>query len=154
MPTQYAFTADVLFNPDTLDGYMKHYVPVPEDVAQALRGAGITHVRGTLDNRPFRRALFTLPNGIMCMRFGKSGLDRSKLSVLDEVSLVVQEDDDPHHVDIPEELAAEFETHPEVEHVWLSLSPGKRRTLIHPIENAKQAETRQRRARDLVMKLG
>ncbi|MDX2159974.1 MAG: YdeI/OmpD-associated family protein [bacterium] len=149
----YTFTSDLLFDPDAADGYMKHYVPIPQAVSAALRTAGITHVEGHLNAIPFRRALHTRPDGTLCLKFGKGWLDKAELHPFMPVIIDFAPDHDPNHVDIPDELAAAFQDDPEAEHLWMRLSPGRRRTLVYPIESAKRPETRIKRAKALIHEL-
>lgn len=128
------------------DGYMKHFVAVPDEAGRAFREAGIGRVAGWLGPHAFRRALHTREDGSTSLRFGEGWLRDAGLCVGDELAVVLMADPDPNQVDIPYELSRALAEEPEVQEAWEALTPGKRRTLAHPVAQAKRAETRERRA--------
>jgi hypothetical protein len=151
--TIFSFSANVLFDPMVADGYMKHYVPLPDPVSTALRQAGITHVEGTLNDKAFRRALHEHDGGTLCLKFGKIWLDQMGLQIGSAVAVMLKPDDDPDRVDVPDELMAALQDDPQVLHAWEFLSPSRRKTLIYDIERAKRPETRETRIRKLIAEL-
>ncbi|MDX1992264.1 MAG: YdeI/OmpD-associated family protein [bacterium] len=152
-PLQFTFVSQVLFDPTVADGYMKHYVPIPDAVADALTDAGIKHVEGRLDEVAFRRVVHLQPDGTRCLKFGKIWLEQAGLDVLSEVMVELAPDHDPDRVDIPDELAAELQAEPELMQRWDTLAPSRRKTLVYDIERAKRPETRQKRTRAVVDEL-
>ncbi|NDJ33550.1 MAG: YdeI/OmpD-associated family protein [Chloroflexi bacterium] len=152
LPT-FHFRAHVLRDLDIPDGYMKHYVPIPDDVADALAAAAITHVEGRLNDHDFRRVIQERPDGVRCLKFGMTWLRRAGLDVDDEVMVELAEDPDPDRVDVPDELAALLADAPSVAAYWETLAPSRRKMLGYHVERAKRADTRQRRARKIIDEL-
>ncbi|MEL6611862.1 MAG: YdeI/OmpD-associated family protein [Bacteroidota bacterium] len=140
----HSFPAPILLDPDIDVGYMKHYVPLPVPVAEALAGA--RRVMGTVGGHPFRRTIQERPNGAPCLRFGQTWLRDHDLTVGNVVEVMVQPDPDPDRVDLPEELEAALALDPEAAEAWYQLPPGMQRTLAYGVGRAKQAATRERRA--------
>ena len=81
----HTFRAPVLFDPEVEDGYMKHFVPLPEDVAAALEATGAKRFAGTLDAIPFRRVLHRRPQGDLVLKFGLGWLKDHRLKEGDEL---------------------------------------------------------------------
>ena len=144
MPRPHRFPAPVLFDPEVEAGYMKHFVPVPEDVARSLQGAA--RLVGKLDDRPFRRVFHERPDGSPCLKFGAGWLAEAKLTEGDEVIVELAADPEPDRVDLPEELELALAADPEAAMAWAALTPGKQRTLAYGVERAKRPETRRKRA--------
>ncbi|GAB4516334.1 MAG: hypothetical protein OHK0046_21530 [Anaerolineae bacterium] len=149
----FSFPSMVFFDPTVADGYMKHFVPIPDDVAAALAQAGITHVEGQIDTHPFRRVVHLRPDGSSCLKFGKTWLELAQIEINTPVDVELAPDPDPNRVDVPDELAAELRDAPEVAEVWAGLSPSRQKTLAYNITRAKKAETRQRRAKAVIEEL-
>ncbi|MDX2137827.1 MAG: YdeI/OmpD-associated family protein [Chloroflexota bacterium] len=147
---RFTFTTTIHFDPNVSDGYMKHYVPIPSDVGLHLQEASITHVKGTLNMQPFRRAVQKHPDGEWRLMFGKIWLDQAKLEIGEEVIVAITRDPDPSQVDVPEVLASELERDPALLHAWERLSPSTRKTLGYHVERAKRPETRAKRVQDVL----
>lgn len=146
LPSAFEFTAPVLFDPEVDDGYMKHFIPIPDAVARSLDAAGAVRLAGTLDDRTFRRAMHRRPDGSRCLKFGQAWLREAGLFDGAEVHVTLGPDPDPDHVDLPDELAAALQADPEATAAWQSLTPGRQRTLAYGVTRAKRPATRQRRA--------
>lgn len=58
--------------------------------------------------------------------------------------------DDQDRVDVPAALEQALAANPELQTVWLQLSPGKRRGLAHQVAQAKSIATVQRRIQELL----
>ncbi|GAB5521650.1 MAG: hypothetical protein RhofKO_39010 [Rhodothermales bacterium] len=143
-PASYDFMAPVLLDPEVEDGYMKHYIPLPEGIAEAL--AASKRIIGTLDGHAFRRTIQQRPNGEPCLRFGKSWLRDAGVPIGAVVPVTCGPDPDPDRVDLPDELASALDLDPVGAKAWHALTPGKQRTLAYGIARAKRPETRIRRA--------
>lgn len=141
------FPAPILRDPAVADGYMKHYVPLPEPVAEALGGS--PRVAGTLGGVPFRRTVQRRAGGERCLRFGAGWLRDAGLDVGAVVPVRVGPDPEPDRVDVPAELDAALSLDPGARAAWRALPPGRRRTLAYGVARAKRPETRERRARAL-----
>ncbi|MEM9997703.1 MAG: YdeI/OmpD-associated family protein [Bacteroidota bacterium] len=155
--TRHAFPAPILRDPEVEAGYMRHYIPIPVQVADALDAAGVTHVEGTLDPgaraHPFRRALHRQPSGTLRLKFGEGWLRDAGAAVGALVHLELWEDPDPNRVDIPGELAAALDLDPVALEAWKQLAPSRQKTYAYHVGRAKQSATRSRRALSVVREI-
>jgi hypothetical protein len=147
------FTSQVLFDSEVADGYMKHYVPIPDSVAKSFEEAGHKHVEGKLNNTAFRRVLHLRDDGSTCLKFGESWLDGANLKVNMPVTVELAPDLQPNRVDLPIELLAELQREPQIMEAFAELSINKQKTLAYGVERAKKLETRIRRSQAIVEEL-
>jgi hypothetical protein len=141
----------VELDPTVRDGYVKHHVEIPAGCcSDAVTGA---RVEGELDGTRFSRVVTAGSEGQRLLRFGRDWLRAAGLGVGDQVALRLRVDPDPDRVEIPEELATAFADDPALEHRWETLTAGRRRTLLHPIERARRPETRAKRVRAVLDEL-
>ncbi|MEL6771668.1 MAG: YdeI/OmpD-associated family protein [Bacteroidota bacterium] len=143
------FAGPVLREDDTMG---MHYVPVPEPIAAALLAAGHRRVEGTLEERPFTRALHGSADDAR-LRFGKSFLKECGLAWGATAHLDVRSVADPNAVTLPEELVAALAEDEEAATRFETFTPGKQRSLAHHVTSAKRTETRERRAYELARKI-
>jgi len=127
-------------------GYMKHFVDIPDAVLDALGLKGGDRVRGALNEVAFSRVLQQRDDASVYLRFGEGWLRDAQAHPGDRVTILLEPDPDPNHVEIPAELAQALEAHPAAAAAWASFTPGKRRTLAYGVERAKRPETRVLRA--------
>jgi uncharacterized protein YdeI (YjbR/CyaY-like superfamily) len=71
----------------------------------------------------------------------------------DEIEVDLELDTAPREVDVPEDLATALDAAPDAKRFFESLSYSNRRRLVLGIEDAKTAETRQRRVDKTVAQL-
>jgi len=131
-------------------GYMKHFLDVPDAVLDELGLKAGDRVRGALNEVAFSRVLQQRDDGTVYLRFGEGWLRDAEAHPGDRVTMLLEPDPDPNHVEIPEELAEALEAHPAASAAWAAFTPGKRRTLAYGVERAKRPETRLRRAEQVV----
>lgn len=134
-------------------GYMRHYIPLPDDVAEAIRSTGADRVVGTVEGRPFSRALFQANGDVTVLRFGESWLRDSNLVVGDAVKLVVRADPTGEGLELPAELESALDAHPVARAAWESATPGRRRTLAHMVARGKRVPTREKYAAKVITEL-
>ena len=146
----FAYAAPVLRH---TDGMRMHYVPVPPEVADALREAGTRRIVGTINGHPIRRALHGIGDGDYQLLIGRRALREVGGALGETLVLELMPDPDPDFVDIPEELQAALDADEEAAARWATFTPGKRRSLSIHVAQAKRPATRERRARDLAHKM-
>ncbi|MEM9379212.1 MAG: YdeI/OmpD-associated family protein [Planctomycetota bacterium] len=147
---EHRFEGTIVRDDSIAKGYMKHYVPVPDDVARALQSAGNGRLIGSIDGVEFSRTMQRRPDGGPCIRFGAAWLRDAGLEEGALVGIVLRIDPTPDRVEIPDELSRALATLPGVAKYWASLTPGRRRTLAYAVERAKRPETRERRVDALI----
>jgi len=135
------------------DGMRMHYLPVPAEVAEALRQSGTRRVVGTLNGVPFRRALHGIGNGEYQFLIGQDVLREIGARLGETVLVEVKPDPDPDRVDVPAELAAALEADDEARERWETFTIGQQRGYALHVSQAKRAATREKRALDLAYKI-
>lgn len=155
-----AFSARIEHDATIPEGYMQHFVAVPDEVAQRCLDAGHPRVVGTLvgprvDARPipFRRSLQRRTEGGWCLRFGRAWLRDACLEPGEALAVELGPDPHPEQVEIPIALEGALALDPEVDRYWQRLTPGRRRTLAYPIERLKSETTQRKKAEALVAAL-
>lgn len=133
-------------------GGWTHRVELPAAVADALPVADTTRVVGTIAGHRFRRQLHGRDR-VPFVAFGRTWLRRRDLVPGEPVEVTIEADPDPDGVDVPDELAAALDADPLVEHLWESLTPGRRRSLAHHVDRAVRDDTRARRVERIVADL-
>lgn len=130
-----------------------HYVPLPDDVAAALREAGVRRVVGTLNEHPFSRALHGWGSGPVHLMLGRGVLREAGLAYGDPVIVSLKPDPRPDDPDLPDELVAALQADHEAGKRFYGMTPGRQRSLAHYVHTAKRPATRERRALELAHKL-
>lgn len=130
-----------------------HYVPIPDDIAEALREEDVRRVIATINGHDIRRGIqYREETGTMLV------LGRDKLKAIgavkdDLVTVDLRPDPDPDYVELGEELEAALDQDPEALERWETFPTGRRRSLASYVTRAKRPETRIRRALDLCKKI-
>ena len=128
-------------------------VVVPEAVILALGGRSAKRVAGTLNGQPVRLGLlpqtgggrYLMINKLLCQQIGASPGQR--------VTLCLSPDPEPERVDLPPELAEALEAWPEAQATFAQQTGSMRRAMARHVAEARQAETRARRAVELSERL-
>ncbi len=143
------FPVTIEFDTHERDGYMKHFIVLPETFAAVEGDLLVCELVG----RTFSRVVWDHPDGSRRLKFGEGWLAELGLDVGDTIELTLQTDPDPDYVELAPELEEALAADPVAEHAWESLTPGRRRTLAYGVTRAKRPETRRRKARELVAEL-
>ncbi len=137
-----------------VDGAMEpHGVPVPDEVSESLREAGIGRLLVRINGYEMRRGLQGSRAFGSHLVVGLSLLKEAGVKLGDQVSVVIEPDPDPDSIDICDELLIALEQDPDAKKRWDELSPGKRRGIAYHVSSAKREDTRIKRALDMAMKL-
>lgn len=140
------FDVVIEYDPAVADGYMRHFVAVPEGYAADVGDRLVGELAGVA----FSRIVFEEVDGVRRMMFGEGWLADAGLAVGDDVRLALRPEPDPDHVEMPDELVAALEADPQADHLWSMLTPGRQRTLAYGVARPKRADTRQRKAAELL----
>jgi hypothetical protein len=124
------------------------FVEVPLDVP-AVFGRVRAPVRVTVNGHTWRSTV---------MRYGeryylpvnRANREAADVAAGDTVSVLVESDDAPRTVDVPEDLEAALDAEPGARVAFDAASFSHRREWVEWVEEAKRAETRSRRARGVV----
>lgn len=128
-------------------------LPVPEDVAAALKSKGAKRVEVELNDHPFNMALTKSPafSGTFIYT-GKTILDATDISPGEDIEVRMRKAN-PDQVEVPGDVVLAIREGA-LSDAWSGLSPGKRRGLLHTINTAKRADTRAKRIAQLIDVLG
>lgn len=150
MTTPFEFVAPVL---RADHGMRFHYLPLPDDVADALLASATRRVLVTLNGHATNRAVQTAPDGTRVLVTGRAILRAAGAALGDMVVVTLRPDPTPDTVDVGEALAAALEQDPGAGARFHAMTPGRQRSLAHYVTSAKRPETRARRAHQLAEKL-
>lgn len=130
-----------------------HYVPIPPAIAEALIEAGLRRVILNVDGREAGRYLHQNRDGEYRIIVGLSTLRDLGLKPGEVFVGTLRPDPDPDRVDIPDEFLEAMSDHPGARKRFESWTPGKQRSLVSYITQAKREETRWKRAYEMAHKL-
>ena len=119
------------------------WIEIPFD-AKAEFGESRAPVAGTVNGAPFRSRL-SVYGGRTYLGLRKEIREAAGIDVGDEVEVVIERDDAPREVEVPEALAAALAADPDAQRVFEGLSFTHRKEYAQWIAEAKKEETRSRR---------
>jgi hypothetical protein len=127
-------------------------VILPLDIKKIFSATGYIRIRGTIDGVPFDNS------SLMPMGTGKhmlpirTGIRKAiQKQAGDTIEIIFEKDHS--ETPVPEELLEAFEASPEAEKLFNSYSPSHKRNYIRYVNEAKQKETREKRAVKAVLDL-
>jgi Bacteriocin-protection, YdeI or OmpD-Associated/Domain of unknown function (DUF1905) len=124
------------------------FVSIPDDVVKKLGGGGRIAVEASIDGVPYRGSIVSMGAG-PCLGVLKAIRAQLGKDVGDSVTVLVERDDRPRTVDVPEDLAAALKK-AKARAAFDALSFSHQREHVMWIEEAKRAETRARRVTQTV----
>jgi len=119
-------------------------IEVPADVVASLGASKRPAVRVTINGHTYRSTIAVMGGKFM---LGVSAENRAAAGVAagDDVEVELELDTAPREVTVPPDLAAALKREPEAERFFDGLSYSRKQRIVLSVENAKAAETRQRR---------
>ena len=126
---------------------------VPAGVLEALGSQAAKRVIATIHGRAWRLGLLPLAGGGRYLLLNKDVCKALNIGLGQELKIGIEPDPDPDHVDVPDELAEALAAWPEAETVFSNYSGAHRRAMARLVAEAKQRETRVRRAVTLTERL-
>lgn len=120
-------------------------ISVPEEVVLSFERGKRVPVVVTINGGYSYRNTITPMGGQFLISFNSETRNATGLGAGDEAVVTLEHDDQPRTVELPPELAAAFEAHPEAADVWAKWSYSKQRQFAEPIAAAKAKDTKQRR---------
>ena len=135
-------------------GFLKtHIIRCPFDVEKTFGSKGTLRVFVTINNHRMDRALIPDGDGGHYLIFG--GEHRKKAGMREggtyELSILVNEA--PLDIIIPEELSAALDMDEQANAQWAKLTPGTHRNIVYWVGSGKRAETREKRAVEMIRRL-
>ena len=119
-------------------------IQVPDEVVEALGSGRKPPVRVTIDGHSYRSSIAFM-GGVFMVGVTNEFRRESGVAAGDTVDVDIELDTEPREVVVPPDLAAALRRDAEAKRVFDDLSFSKKQRFVLPIEDAKTAETRQRR---------
>ncbi len=129
------------------------YVVLPAEVVTGLGGGARFRVTGVLNGVDFASSTMGMGDGRVCLGVHKATRQAAGVSIGDLVDVSVARDDRPREVTIPTELAAALAEDPDAAAAFERLSFSHRREYAEWVGEAKRADTRTRRVREVLERL-
>ena len=119
-------------------------IRVPPEVVEALGSSKKPAVRVTINGYTYRSTI-AVYGGEFFLPVSAEVRERVGVAAGDGIEVAVELDTEPRVVEVPDDLAAALATDPEAGRFFEGLSYSNKRRIVLSIEDAKTAETRQRR---------
>lgn len=127
-------------------------IRVPEEVVAGLGAGKRPAVRVTINGYTYRSSVAPL-GGEYMLPVSAEVRQQAGVSAGDEVEVDIELDTEPRQVTVPPDFAAALDGEPEARRFFEGLSYSNKRRFVLSIEDAKTAETRQRRIEKAVSQL-
>ncbi|MEM9824460.1 MAG: YdeI/OmpD-associated family protein [Bacteroidota bacterium] len=135
-------------------GASSHYLPIPEAVAQQILQEFGKRIVCVVKGRPPLHCALLRSNAIgYYIMLGKKSRQQLNITFGEELELKIDQDRSQYQAKVPQELQVVLETDPQGLEQFERLSDGKKRSIIHYIDRAKQSDTRINRALKLVERI-
>jgi len=131
----------------------KHFIPIPDEIAERLRAASTRRLIVSLNDQVFRRIWQNTKEMGPCLFLSKQMLRNIAGEQGDMVEVEMEIDPDPDHVEICDELQVALQQDDEAARRFYSMTPGRQRSMAHYVNSAKRVETRIKRSLELAYKL-
>jgi hypothetical protein len=127
-------------------------IVVPPDVVDALGAGKRPPVRVTINGHTYRSTVASM-GGQFMLGVSAENRESARVAAGDEIEVELELDTEPRELAIPPDLASALEREPDAKRFFDGLSYSKKQRLVLPIEDAKTAETRERRVAKAVSTL-
>jgi bifunctional DNA-binding transcriptional regulator/antitoxin component of YhaV-PrlF toxin-antitoxin module len=128
-------------------------IEVPAEIVTALGAGKRPAVRVTINDYTYRSTVAPMAGSFM-LPVSAEVRQGAGISAGDEVEVEVELDTAPREVDVPPDLALALDREPDARRAFDALSYSNKRRHVLSIEEAKTAETRERRVAKAVAELG
>src|SRR3712207_3137936 len=119
-------------------------IPVPKEVVTSLGSSKRPPVRATINGHTYRSTLASR-GGQFMLPISAENRSSAGVAAGDEVDVDIELDTAPREVTVPPDLAEALERDVDAKRYFEGLSYSQKQRHVLPIEQAKTAETRQRR---------
>ena len=152
MPTPITFRAEL--EPGGPSFMPTQTLVVPAEVLAALGGKAAKRVLVAINGHTLRLGLLLLEDGGRYLMLNKDVCRAVGIELGQWLDIEIAPDPNPDHIDLPDELAEALAAWPEAETAFHRYSGSHRRAMARLVAEAKQPETRARRAVALAERLG
>jgi hypothetical protein len=135
-----------------LDGETATGINVPDDVVEGLGGGKRPRVKVTINGYAYSTTFGSM-RGVTKIPISAEHRKAARVAAGDEVDVEVELDDSPQELAVPADLADALKAEAEAQRCFEGLSPSRKKAYVTWIEQAKKAETRERRVVQAVEEL-
>lgn len=128
------------------------FVEIPFDVEQIF-GSKRPKVKATFDGEPYRGTAVRMGTECHLLIVLKAIREKIGKDAGDKVRVTIEPDTAPRAIKAPKDLAAALKAKPAAAALWKELSYTHKREYVQWIEEAKKAETRERRVAKAIQML-
>jgi hypothetical protein len=133
-------------------------IDIPRDVSKAVRGAAtgdVEHVpvHGWIEGLPFKSTLVPRGSGNYRLHVHSRIWRKLRIDAGAAVEVTLLLDTEPREAVLPPDLAAGLADAPRALAIFSTLTVALRRQIVHYVENAKQARTREKRVQLIVRRM-
>ncbi|HNW89551.1 MAG TPA: YdeI/OmpD-associated family protein [Bacteroidales bacterium] len=129
------------------------YVDIPSSVSNKLKKKGRIKVCGTIGQENFRTSILPKGDGTHYLFVSQPLLKKIGKMAGDDVQVKFEEDTKPRTVDVSEDMMDAISLSPKALATFIKFSYSHKKELTEWINDAKKAETRERRIVKLVLML-
>lgn len=129
-------------------------ISVPPAVIEALGGKKKPPVKVTLNGSYTYRSTVAAYGEVFMLPVAAEHRSAAGLKAGDQIEVTLELDTEPRTVEVPDDLAAALVEQPGAREAFDALAYSKRKEFVRQVEEAKAAETRQRRIAGIVAKMG
>lgn len=119
-------------------------IQVPDAVVEALGAGKRPPVRVTINGYTYRNTIAVM-GGVFMVGVSAEHRERAKVAGGDAVDVDIELDTQPRVLTLPADFAQVLDREPDAKRYFDTLSYSRQQALVLPIDQAKTAETRQRR---------
>jgi hypothetical protein len=128
-------------------------VAVPPEAAATLGLQGMPKIQAVIAGQPYRGSLMPMGDGTYCLGVLKSIRETAGVVFGDTVDVLLELDTEPRKVEPPADLARAIAADKKMAANWEKLSFTNKKEMARSLEEAKKAETRERRLKAAIAKL-
>lgn len=137
-----------------VDGAMNpHGIPIPCEISDPLWEAGLKRLIVKINGYELRRGLQGSKEKGSHIVVGRDLLTEAGVGTEDKVRVEIAPDPNPEEIEVPDELLLALEQDDPANDRWMSLAPGKKRSIAYHVSSAKREDTRIKRVLDIANKL-
>lgn len=129
------------------------YVDIPSSVSKKLKKKGRVKVCGTIGRENFRTSILPKGDGSHYLFVSQPLLKKTGKTAGDHVLVRLEEDTKPRTVDVPGDIMDAVSVSPKALATFIKFSYSHKKELTDWINDAKKAETRERRIVKLILML-
>jgi hypothetical protein len=135
-----------------LDGKTATGINVPDDIMEGLGGGKRPTVKVTLKGHTYSTTVGIM-HGVAKIPISAENRKAAGVNAGDEVDVEIELDQSPREIALPADLAEALRGDAEAERCYDGLSPSRKKAYVTWIEQAKKAETRERRVAQAITEL-